>query len=151
MKKPTLTNITCTILVSIFVYTGVNKLTEISNFQAVLSKSTFLKPIYIPVSWIIPSIEIVTALVLAFAKSKIIGLWIAVILLTMFTVYISGMLALLHHKDLPCSCGGIINKLSWPEHVILNLALLTLSSYTLYRIKSNKLLPAGNGEPVLRN
>jgi hypothetical protein len=90
-------------------------------------------------------------LALAYAKSKVIGLWVAVILLAIFTVYITGMLTLLHHKDLPCSCGGFINKMSWPLHVVFNLVLLTLSSYTLYRIKSNKSLPAGNGEPVLRN
>jgi hypothetical protein len=30
-------------------------------------------------------------------------------------------------KNLPCSCGGIISKLSWKQHIIFNLFFIVLS------------------------
>jgi hypothetical protein len=29
---------------------------------------------------------------------------------------------------LPCSCGGIINRLSWPQHLVLNVVLTALTA-----------------------
>jgi hypothetical protein len=30
-------------------------------------------------------------------------------------------------KNLPCSCGGIISKLSWKQHILFNLFFIMLS------------------------
>jgi hypothetical protein len=50
-------------------------------------------------------------------------------LMTVFTIYIAYMLLTSSH--LPCSCGGVISKLSWKEHLWLNVLLSVLAAFSL--------------------
>ena len=49
----------------------------------------------------------------------------SLILVTAFTSYIICMKAFV--EKLPCSCGGVIAKLSWNQHLLLNLGFVLLA------------------------
>ena len=71
------------------------------------------------VSYAVIIIEILIATLLSFEKSRTIGLYAATALMTSFTAYI---FLILNYSDfVPCSCGGILEKLGWTEHLIFNL------------------------------
>jgi len=57
------------------------------------------------------------------------GLWLSFVLLVTFEVYIATML--LSGLDLPCTCGGLISKLQWKEHLIFNVIFMTIALFPM--------------------
>ena len=53
-----------------------------------------------------------------------------------FTLYIIDMMTF--DKYLPCSCGGIIETLTWAQHLCLNIALLFLAIAGICMEKNNQ-------------
>jgi hypothetical protein len=48
-------------------------------------------------------------------------------LMSLFTIYT--ILVLSHFYDyVPCSCGGVIRRLTWPQHLFFNLFFVALST-----------------------
>ena len=76
-------------------------------------------------SWLIPTIEMVIVMMLTIYSTRFYGLLSSLFLLIVFTMYIAGML--LSGSHLPCSCGGVISRLSWKEHLVFNLFFMALS------------------------
>jgi hypothetical protein len=126
----------------VFLYTGINKLWFHQKFQVALMKSDLLAPYALFLSWAIPLIEIAISIFLFFPRTRKTGLIASVSLLAAFTLYIGYMM--LFTPDLPCSCGGIISALSWPQHLILNIFLLLLGLISILPPTRNKLFIAIN-------
>lgn len=118
IKRHLLETIASTMLIVLFTYTAVNKLQDRKQFQNTLNQSILLKGHGALLSWLIPSIELMIVVLLLFQFTRIIGLYLSIFILATFTLYIAGML--LTSKDLPCSCGGVISKLSWKNHIYFN-------------------------------
>lgn len=121
------------LLIVLFVYAGISKYYERSLFEAQLSFYPYISGMAVPLSWLIPSANLFTAIVLMIPKINRPGLYVALAVLLCYTLYLIVMLAT--QDDLPCSCGGIIKSLSWTEQVTLNLLLiiLTLAALVLER------------------
>ena len=62
------------------------------------------------------------------------GLWGFLLTMTAFTIYIGSMW--LWAEKLPCHCNLIIEKLSWGEHVVFNLAFIGLAAFALWLMKN---------------
>lgn len=118
------------LLVLLFAYTGSSKLLAHELFLNQLSQIAFLKKIASPVSVILPLLEIGSGILMTFDKTKILGFWIASLLMTGFTIYIAGMLIL--KSSLPCTCGGVIASMTWKQHLIFNLFFMLLAWVGLY-------------------
>lgn len=104
--------------VLLFIYAAVSKLLDFENFQVQLGQSPLLSIYALWISWFVIIIEVMIALLLMFTKSRIIGFYAALSLMTMFTTYI---FIILHFSSfVPCSCGGILEKMSWNTHLIFN-------------------------------
>jgi len=70
--------------------------------------------------WAIPLTEIGISLALLMERTRLVGFWASMVLMTLFTIYTS--IILLHFFSyVPCSCGGVIEKLTWKQHLIFNL------------------------------
>jgi hypothetical protein len=82
------------------------------------------------ISWLIPIIEFTIAGLLVSSKFRDLGLYLGVGLIFLFTVYIIWVLEF--SKNIPCSCGGIINNFSWQEHLIFNSCFLVLGILGIY-------------------
>ena len=60
------------------------------------------------------------ALALVFEKTRTAALYASLVLMLAFTVY--AVLILLHFFTyVPCSCGGVIKRLTWKQHLVFNL------------------------------
>lgn len=126
-----LIEIISTLLIFLFVYTGVNKLNEHKNFEAILSQSSLVGARSNFLSWLIPIIELFTAILLFFPFTRKWGLLISLIIMTIFTVYVFYMILFIPH--LPCNCGGVIKNMTWTEHLLFNVffAVITFIGFWL--------------------
>jgi putative oxidoreductase len=113
------------LLVLLFVYTGTSKLLGYQVFTDQLSNISYLKPFAALLSIALPIIEILTGLAIAYKPTLRIGLWLAALLMTVFTLYVAIVLA--GDKKLPCSCGGVIKALSWKKHLYFNTFFMLLA------------------------
>lgn len=118
------------LLIVLFVYTGSSKLMSHALFLNQLSRLTFIKDFAVLISFSLPALEIITALLIAFGRTQQTGLRLAFLLMTFFTIYVGGMLIL--KSALPCSCGGVIASMSWKQHLFFNLFFMMLSWSALY-------------------
>jgi hypothetical protein len=142
LTEPFLVELIASLFILLFLYTGLSKLNELTAFQVVLSKSPLLATSSIVLSWLLPIIEIATSVLLFFPATKKYGLVTSMILMIVFTLYISYML--LFPPNLPCLCGGVLKQLNWSQHLVFNIFFLLLSFLALWLPNKNKLFIAIN-------
>jgi len=113
----------------LFCYAAISKLIDFENFQTQISESTFLNRFseFLPYTIII--VEFFIAGLLCYHKTRNIGLIGSFILMLTFTGYIA--LILSTTKNLPCTCGGILEKMSWHQHLYFNIGCVILSVIAL--------------------
>ena len=126
MKQKVAIEIISSLLILLFVYAASSKLIDYNEFKVQLKNSGWLSPFAGIIAWLIPAIELVISLILMVKDTRVVGLYASLILLIIFTIYISGML--LSGQHLPCSCGGVIQSLSWKQHLLFNSFFIILSS-----------------------
>lgn len=124
MKKETLVEIICLLFVFLFMYASVSKLIDVEKFQVQISQSPLLTNYAWWISWIVPSAEILISILLVIRRSRTIALHAAFGLMAIFTTYIIAIL--LFSENVPCSCGGILDKMGWNEHLIFNIMFVIL-------------------------
>ena len=124
LSKITLEIITA-LLIFLFIYTGLNKMLDYSKFAFTLGRSPFIQPMAGFIAATLPAGELILALLLVFKRTRLLGLYASFFLMLLFTGYIA--LMLLYAYDLPCSCGGVLAALSWPNHLIFNIFFTILS------------------------
>ncbi|SHM89488.1 DoxX family protein [Flavobacterium chilense] len=116
----------CLLYILLFVYAGISKLLDFENFQVQLGQSPLLSAFAGVIAWIVPALELFIALLIFVKKWRIIGLFSAFSLMVMFTTYI--YIILNYSSFVPCSCGGILEKLGWTEHLFFNLVFIMLAA-----------------------
>ncbi|MFH7017356.1 DoxX family protein [Flavobacterium sp. FlaQc-47] len=123
----------CLLYILLFVYAALSKLLDFENFQTQLGQSPILSLYadFFSISVIV--IELVIAILISVPRSRYFGLWGAVVLMSIFTAYI--VIILNFSSFIPCSCGGILEKLGWKAHLIFNLGFIFLA-ITAIRLKS---------------
>lgn len=124
------------LMILLFGYTGIAKLIDYENFKFSLSESPYIWWMAPFLSWALPIGELGIVLMLLIPRFRRLGLWLSFILMALFTVYIGVMLAIAP-DDMPCSCGGIFEEMSWGWHLVVN-AGVTFSLIAI--IKANHLL-----------
>lgn len=114
------------LLVALFLYTGLVKFLNFQQFNNDLQNQPFSKQLTPFLAWGLPSLEILIAVFLLFHRSRLMGLMASLLLLLIFTFYTA--LILLHgFNRVPCSCGGVIRQLSWGQHLVFNLFFVIIS------------------------
>lgn len=113
------------LFIVLFVYAAFSKLMDYDHFRIELGKSPLLAGISSYISWVIPVIELGIAISLALRRFQIVGLYMSFTLMTMFTMY---LIAVLHFSQfVPCTCGGLIEKMTWNQHIIFNIIFMMLA------------------------
>ena len=113
------------LFIILFLYTGISKLREFDIFQEQLAESPLLRPIASLIAGGIPITEFIISTLLFFPRYRLKGFYLTFILMVLFTAYIITLFTI--SPELPCSCGGIIEQLSWSGHLILNSSLILLA------------------------
>lgn len=131
------------ILILLFAYAGATKLLEGKMFYNNIRNSPIIggETIAAITAIVIPISEIAIAFLIAWRRTRLLGLYAALVLILMFAGYT--VVLLFFAPSLPCSCGGIISLLSWKQHLILVLVFLFLIILSIIcskpiKIKSDK-------------
>lgn len=125
MKKTTIVNIISYLYALLFLYTGISKFLDQDTFKQALSHSVLVSRLTLLLTIGIPLLELLIALALLLPffhpapLSRKWGLYTGTILMALFTFYVGYMLKF-ENGRLPCSCGGIIQKMNWRQHFYFN-------------------------------
>lgn len=122
--KILIVEIIAALFIFLFVYAAVSKLIDHAGFLYSLQNSPLLQPFASILSWLVPCTEIAISILLFNPKRKEAGLLLSTLLMTAFTFYIAYMLLFIPH--LPCSCGGILNSMTWNQHLVFNIVITML-------------------------
>jgi putative oxidoreductase len=125
LKPATIVEIIAALFILLFLYTALSKSVQISNTVNVLKKTPILSGIAEATAWGVVIAEYILAALLFLPRTRKAGLYASLILMTGFTVYIGYMMAFV--PNLPCSCGGVISKMTWNQHLLFNIAFAFIS------------------------
>ena len=90
-----------------------------------LKRSPLLGSYAMTIAIIVPAAELLVAALLLPDQTRKWGLTGSLILMILFTLYVGYVLVFTTSR--PCTCGGIIRQLSWPEHLVFNISFLLLA------------------------
>jgi len=146
MLKRTIPSIIALLFVVLFLYTGISKLMEYSVFKEQIAASPILAPVAPFIAWALPLAEFAVAIALFIPAWRLWGLYASFVLMLLFTGYIAALLSF--SEELPCSCGGILQEMSWQQHLVFNIVftLLAVAGALLER-KRRKAKPTDNNAP----
>ena len=128
-KRTRITTFISIFFILLFCYAAISKIMDFEKFQIQIKDSPLLGSFseILPVSIIV--IELVLVGLLCYQKTRNTGLLGSFILMLFFTGYIAHML--LTSENLPCSCGGILEKMSWTQHLYFNIGCAVLAAIAL--------------------
>lgn len=138
IKRTTIIEIITVLNIILFLYTGVAKIMDYSVFKKQLADSPILSWAATPVAVLLPVLEFLIVLMLVIPRWRLKGLYSSFILMTGFTAYITAMFIIA--PEMPCSCGGIIELLSWQGHLIFNSVFVILNGLAIYLQRKEKKL-----------
>ncbi|ACU03866.1 hypothetical protein Phep_1654 [Pedobacter heparinus DSM 2366] len=119
-----LVDIICYLFVLLFLYAATSKLMDYQKFQLQISKSPIITDFASILAWGVPGLEIVISIMLLINRTVMLGLYAAFTLMLLFTLYIY---AILNYSDnIPCSCGGVLQRMTWDQHLIFNIVFVIL-------------------------
>lgn len=122
-------NAICYSYALLFIYAATSKLLDFNTFRIQLGQSPLLSAFANWVAISVPGIEIFIAILLLTPKYRLIGLYASYLLMAMFTTYI--YIILNFSAFVPCSCGGILQKLTWNQHLVFNSVFILLAIIAL--------------------
>jgi len=122
--KPIFVKAVSYFFILLFIYASVSKLLDFENFQVQLAQSPMLGAYAGVVSLLVIISELIIVYLLVIQKFRLTGLYASLGIMSAFTIYI--YLILNYSDSIPCSCGGILEKMDWNQHLIFNLCCVLL-------------------------
>jgi len=114
------------LLIMLFLYASISKFLDFERFIHEMDNQPLPNELTPYLVWGIPFLEIAISIALIFERTRLYGFMASLILMILFTIY-SGTILLHFFKYVPCSCGGVIRKLTWRQHLAFNLFFVGLS------------------------
>lgn len=142
--KKVVVNTICYLYALLFIYAATSKLLDFENFQIQLGQSPLVSAYAGWIAILVPATEIIFAIALTIPKTQLIALYGSYVLMVMFSAYI--YIILNYSEFIPCSCGGVLEKMTWNQHLIFNLlfvfagAIAILLQYNAKATETNHIL-----------
>lgn len=121
----------------LFIYSAVSKLLEFENFQVQIAQSPLLSAFATPIAYGVVIGELIIAVLLCLPKFQKLGLYLFLGFMVAFSIYI--YLILNYSPFVPCSCGGILEKMGWREHLWFNSIVCSIAIFVI--ITSSEISP----------
>jgi uncharacterized membrane protein YphA (DoxX/SURF4 family) len=144
--KKYLSEIVSFLFILLFVYASISKLLDFPSFNAQLAQSPLLTGFTGWIIWLVPSIEIIVSILLSIDSLRITGLYASLSMMVMFTTYI--IVILNFSEFIPCSCGGILQHMSWKTHLAFNIGFALLAILSILSAESKRLQILKGQKPV---
>lgn len=128
--------IICMLLFFLFSYAALSKLMDINKFRSTMELSDFLKTFSSWLPYAVIVVEFLVSFFLLWPKWQQQALYASFGLMALFTTYI---IIILNSKNIPCSCGGILEQMTWNQHLLFNMFFLLLAFSGTILIKHNKI------------
>lgn len=120
----------------LFCYASISKILDFENFQVQIAQSPLLSAYAGLTSYNVIIVELVIVIFLIIPRLRLAGLYASLGIMTAFTVYIY---LILNYSDfVPCSCGGILEKMGWTEHLLFNIACVILSVVSIIILEKER-------------
>ena len=137
MKRSIIAEIIIILFMILFIYTGISKWMDYTVFKEQIAESPALAPFASILAWILPLTEFIVSILLMIPGQRLKGLYASLTLMIIFTVYV--IVLTTSNDQLPCSCGGVLAELSWPQHIIFNIVFIVLAIIGILLEKKIKL------------
>ena len=124
MKRKIAIEIISFMFILLFVYAALNKLIDYQKFVIQIGQSPLLTGLGPSIAWIVIAAEVTISILLIIPTTRLAAFYLAFGIMMMFTAYIFAILNFSSH--IPCSCGGVLEKLGWGEHLIFNIIFIVL-------------------------
>lgn len=117
-------------VVLLFVYAAISKLITFEEFKVQLTQSPLLSMYAGIIAYLVVISELVIAFLLTLRSKRLLGLYLSYSLMVAFSIYIY---LILNYSDfIPCSCGGVLEKLGWNEHLWFNIITSVLILLSIF-------------------
>lgn len=138
MSRKNVIEIIIFLYILLFLYAAISKYLDHARFLLQLGRSPILGPYANILVWFVPSVEIVITILLLFTKTRLIALLSSFTLMILFTIYI--ILILYFSNFIPCSCGGVLERMGWTEHLVFNFIFIVLAFIgIIFQYQENKI------------
>ncbi|MFZ4929119.1 MauE/DoxX family redox-associated membrane protein [Chryseobacterium sp. Mn2064] len=124
------------LFILLLIYASVSKLLDFENFQIQIAQSPLLSTYAGTISYLVIIVELIIVATLIFQKSRLIGLYASLGIMSAFTVYI--YLILEYSEFVPCSCGGILENMNWRQHLYFNVVCVLVLIITVILVETKK-------------
>lgn len=125
-RRQVILEVIATLLVLLFLYASVSKFLAFKTFIGEMNNQPLPNSWTPFLVWTIPCSEIALSIAVIFERTRLLGFYGSLILMSLFSIY--AIVILLHgFSYIPCSCGGIIKRLTWRQHLVLNLFFVGIS------------------------
>jgi len=136
MKKHLLYEIPAAILMFLYLYASFSKYFDLQEFRHAMRMQPFPPFLRTAMFWGLPPVEIVTSVLLVISRTRKFAYSLSMGLLIAFTLYI-GIILLDFFPHVPCTCGGLISKLTWKQHLIFNIIFIGINIWGLRTMKAS--------------
>jgi len=136
MKRNIILEIINILFIILFIYAATSKLLDFQKFRVQLGQSPFLTAHAGLIAWAIPLLEILIAVVFFIPKLRLYALYISLGLMVAFTTYIVMITRFSDYT--PCSCGGVLEKLTWNEHLLFNTFFIVAAVWAIYSFLTHR-------------
>lgn len=125
------------ILISVWTYTGLDKFLRFKQSQKAFFNQPMPNELEAVLSYAIPGIELLLALLLLFSMTRWWGYLGSILLLTVFITYV-GLIWVGAFPRVPCNCAGIIESMGWAAHFWMNFGLIGVAVFGIWSERREK-------------
>lgn len=122
MKKLIITDCIAWTLILFLFHIAVTKISHPAATRFEIGLTPQLFPYAGSLTWILPVIEMIVALLLIFKRFRVMGFWALMLLSTVYTILMFTLT-----PDMPHFRGGFLHQLSFNSHLSINISIFLLS------------------------
>lgn len=121
------------LLIFLFAYVATSKIIDYQKFSVQLQQSPILTNFSREIAIAVPVVELILVLFLVTDRFMNLAFYGCYSLMVIFTSYIT--VIIWFSDTIPCSCGGILEQMSWNQHLVFN---VFISVFTIIAILLNR-------------
>lgn len=130
MKRGAILRVITISLIVLFTYAATSKLLDYEQFTVQISVSPILTRFAGYLAWAVPLSELFISVLLAYKRSRLLGLYSSFFMMMSFTLYIVAILRFSDH--VPCACGGVLSMLGWSQHLVFNIVFVAIAAVGVF-------------------